>query len=248
MLKKKQTGSNILQTKLDVNTAKTKIMDLTNKPDVIKLKDHVLEKVTSFTYLGSKITASGDTSPEIATRIALASSAFNKLANIWKSGSLSNHTKLKIFNSCVIPVLTYGCESWKSSVTIDKKLVAFENKCLRKLLNVRWTDFRSNASIRQETKQKYVSDFVRMRRWNYIGHVLRMDMQRLPHQAFMWSSEGKRKQGRPKETLRRTIARECATIGLNRNQDLQQVATNRLTWKAMTSALCAIFGTRGKTN
>jgi hypothetical protein len=56
----------------------------------------------------------------------------------------------------------------------------------------------------------------------------------------MWSPKGKRKRGRPKEALRRTIEREAKTISL-KTQDLQDLATNRKEWKTMTSAL----GTRG---
>ena len=90
-----------------------------------------------------------------------------------------------------------------------------------------------------------MSTFIRRIRWNYIGHVLRMDERRLPRQAFMWTPKGKRKQGRPKETLRRTIKRESSTMGLRNNQDLIQLATDRRKWKSMTSALCAVFGPRG---
>ena len=192
--------------------------------------------------------STGDSTPEISTRIALASGAFNKLSNIWKSKTLSKHTKLKIFNSCVIPVLTYGCESWKSTVALDKKLDNFENKCLRRILNLHWTDFRTNTQLRQETRQDTVSNFIRKRRWSYIGHVLRMDRSRLPCQALIWAPVGKRKRGRPRETLRRTIIREGSFGGPVNVQDLQQMAANRQTWNAMTTALCATLGSRGKTN
>ena len=74
---------------------------------------------------------------EINTRIAIAANAFTKLKNIWKSKDLNTHTKIKLFRSCVIPILTYGCESWKSTSQIDKKFDSLENKCLRKLLNIK---------------------------------------------------------------------------------------------------------------
>lgn len=224
---------------LQINTTKTKIVDLTSSPENIQLKNYTLEKVKSFTYLGSMMSSTGDTAPEIPHRIALASSAFNKLSNIWKSNSLSKHLKLKIFNSCVIPVLTYGCESWKATKALERKLDNFENKCLRRILNLKWSDFRPNTQIRQETKQENVSNFIRKRRWNYIGHTLRMDERRLPYQSLIWTPEGKRKRGRPRETLRRTITREGSTMGLVNIKDLKQIATNRETWRAMTSALCA---------
>ena len=182
---------------------------------------------------------------EINTRIAFAGNAFTKLTNIWKSKDLNTHTKIKLFRSCVIPVLTYGCESWKSSSQIDKKLDSFENKCLRKLLNIKWSDFITNNIVRDKTNQEFVSNIVRKRRWKYLGNVLRSDEKRLNRQVLVWSPEGKRKRGRPKSTLRKTILQESTQIGCNTIQDLQLLATNRTTWRCKTSALCAAFGTKG---
>ena len=77
--------------------------------------------------------ANGDMETEINTIIALASNTFNRLINIWKAKSISIKTKLKLYNACILPVLTYGRESWKSTSQIEKRLDSFENKCLRKI-------------------------------------------------------------------------------------------------------------------
>jgi hypothetical protein len=39
-----------------------------------------------------------------------------------------------MFNACVISVLIYACESWKSTKTLKNKLIAFESKCLRRMI------------------------------------------------------------------------------------------------------------------
>lgn len=183
---------------------------------------------------------------EITTRIALASGAFNRLSNIWRSKTLSTVTKLRLFNSCVIPVLTYGCESWKCSAASEKKLLSFENKCLRKITNTHWSEFKSNDKLREETHQNYISDVIRKRRWSYIGHVLRSDENRIHRQSLSWTPSGKRARGRPKETLRRTIFREIKSKNINSIRELHQLALDRQNWRVLTSALCANFSTRGK--
>jgi len=182
---------------------------------------------------------------EINTRIAFAANAFAKLTNIWKSKDLRMQTKLKVFNSCVIPVLIYGCESWKSTQASDKKLNSFENKCLRKLLNLKWSDFVTNNTIRDQTHQEFVSNVVRKRRWNYLGHVLRSDEKRLNRQVLMWTPGGKRQRGRPKTTLRNTILKEGTTMGCNTIQDLHLLATDRITWRTKISAPCVAYGSKG---
>jgi hypothetical protein len=112
-------------------------MDFTEVNIDIKLNNNPLEKVTHFTYLGSRMSYDGDVTSEIKTRIALASNAFKQLTNVWRSKSLSNKTMYKI-NSCILPVLTCGCESRKFTKLIEEKLNAFENKCLRKITNTHW--------------------------------------------------------------------------------------------------------------
>jgi hypothetical protein len=61
----------------------------------------------------------------------------------------------------------------------------------------------------------------------------------------MWSLSGKRKQGRPTTTWKRTITKEITAVNL-KIQDLQKLAEDRDAWKTMTSALCAKLDTRGR--
>jgi hypothetical protein len=71
----------------------------------------------------------------------------------------------QIFNSCVVPVLIYGCEFWKSPKSSDTNLINLENKCVRKVTSTHWKEFKLNETLREETKQKYISDVIRKRRW-----------------------------------------------------------------------------------
>ena len=70
-----------------------------------------LEEVEDFKYLGSYISANGSMEKEIATRIAMAAQAFNRLAKIWKSSSLQQRTKIRIYKSNVrsVHLLIYSC-------------------------------------------------------------------------------------------------------------------------------------------
>ena len=46
---------------------------------------------------------------------------------------------------------------------------------------------------------------VKHRRHRWVGHVLRMEQIRIPKKGLRWNPPGKRKQGRPKMTLRKTF-------------------------------------------
>ena len=53
-----------------------------------------------------------------------------------------------------------------------------------------------------------ISEEVRRRRWNWIGHVLRKDRTDDCAVALGWTPEGRRKRGRPKTTWRRMVELE----------------------------------------
>ena len=64
-----------------------------------------------------------------------------------------------------------------------------------------------NDTISEITGVRKISDEIRRRRWNWIGHVLRKDRNDDCIVAMGWQPEGKRKVGRPKITWRRTVER-----------------------------------------
>ena len=68
--------------------------------------------MTDFTFLGSKITADGDCSHEIRTRLLLGRKAMTNPDNVLKSKDITFPTKVHIVKAMVFPVVTYSCESW----------------------------------------------------------------------------------------------------------------------------------------
>ena len=110
---------------LKASTKKTKHMRMNSRIDTPVRMQEDIEEVTEFTYLGSKMSADGDTEVEIRTRITKASQAFASLKNIWKCRNISTNTKIRLFKSNVLSVLLYGSESWKTTKTIENKLEVF---------------------------------------------------------------------------------------------------------------------------
>ena len=71
----------------------------------------LMETVTDFIFLGSKITADGDCSHEIKRHLLLGRKAILKLRSILKSRDITLRTKVHIVKAVVYPVVMYGCES-----------------------------------------------------------------------------------------------------------------------------------------
>ncbi|VDO64413.1 unnamed protein product, partial [Schistosoma curassoni] len=77
------------------------------------------------------------------------------------------------------------------------------NSCLRKILNINWPDTISNSLLWERTNQPPAEVEIRKRRWKRIGHTLCKSSNYITRQALAWNPEGKRKRGRPKNTLHR---------------------------------------------
>ena len=226
---------------LQISFDKTKVMKSPgSNGDRVQLEGKAIEEVDHFTYLGSCIDREGNTRKEVNSRIAKAAAAFRGLNKIWTSKVISMKTKLRLYNSNVLSVLTYGAESWRMTKETERRLDSFENKCLRKIMGIKWTEFKTTEEVRKTSEQEMVSKVIRKRRWKYVGHVCRREDTRIPKQVLNWDVDGKRKRGRPKETLKRTMMREAAQMGMQSMQAVMEAAQDRDSWRAKIEALCDV--------
>ena len=77
-----------------------------------QIDGETLETVADFIFLGSKITADGDCSHEIKSRLLLGRKVMTNLDSILKSRDITLLTKVHLVKAMVFPVVMYGCESW----------------------------------------------------------------------------------------------------------------------------------------
>ena len=71
-----------------------------------------MEAVTDFTFLGSMMTADGDSRHEIKRHLLLGRKVMTNLDSILKSRDIPLPTKVRIIEDMVFPVAMYGSESW----------------------------------------------------------------------------------------------------------------------------------------
>ena len=71
----------------------------------------IMETVTDFIFLGSKITADGDCSHEIKRCLLLGRTVMTNLDSILKSRDITLPTKICLVKAMVFLVVMYGCES-----------------------------------------------------------------------------------------------------------------------------------------
>ena len=101
-----------LQLGLEINWTKTKIQvfdEDISQPSKMSVLGHDVEVVDSFVYIGSCIDIAGGSETDICRRIEMTCTCMKALdRNIWRY-SISLHTKIRLYNVYILPILLYGC-------------------------------------------------------------------------------------------------------------------------------------------
>ena len=140
-------------------------------PLTITLKDHEVAVAEEFVYLGSLIHSSVQSTHDINRRSAIARAAMQSLDNqIWRS-RVSTSMKLKLYNTCILPIFLYGSDCWAVSRTDAQKIDAFGQWCLQMLLGIKWHQFVQNDEVRRLTGQPKLTAIVQSRHLALMGTV-----------------------------------------------------------------------------
>ena len=86
----------------------------------------IIETVTDFIFLGSKITVDLDCSHEVKKHLFLGREAMTNLDSILRSRDITSMTKVHIVKAMVFLVVMYGCESWTIKKAEHQRIDAFE--------------------------------------------------------------------------------------------------------------------------
>ena len=133
----------------------------------------IVETVSDFSFLGSKITADGDFSHEIKRRLLLGRKVMTNLDSILKSRDITLPTKVCLVRAMVFPVVMYGCESWTVKKAERQRIDAFVLWCWRRLLRVPWTARRSNQSVLKKFNPGISLEGMMLKlKLQYFGHLM----------------------------------------------------------------------------
>ena len=138
-----------------------------------QIDGEIMETVTDFIYLGSKITADSDCSHEIKLRLLLGRKVIINLDSILKSRDITLSTKVHLVKAMVFPVVMYGYDSSTIKKAEHRRTFVFELWCWRRLLRVPWTARRSNQSILKEISPGCTLEGMMVKlKLQYFGHLM----------------------------------------------------------------------------
>ena len=232
---------------LKVNMKKTKVMVCSrNKAGYTKPKITIdkeeLECVPDYIYLGSLINEKNDCSQEIRRRINLASQTLGMMRPVWKSSDISIKTKIDVLTTCVFSRLLYASETWTLKSEDERRLLAFEMRCYRRLLKVCWKDKIRNDDIRKKIqKQSTIIDVIKKRKLELFGHICRMRDDRLIRTVMMGMVTGNRRRGRPPKRWIDDIVNWCSCS----LADAIRCAEDRKQWRDKIYHVTGLYGPSG---
>ena len=111
----------------------------------------------------------------------------------------------------VLPVLTFGAETWNLTQTLEKKILRFENDKLKTIcgpiFDAELGIWRRKYSreVRAQTQQPLVTDVLRSSRLRWLGHILRAGPNCFVYKIFHEEMEGRRPRGRPRTRWRDVV-------------------------------------------
>ena len=182
---------------MKINEEKTtKILSIgDNKSDqhYIKPGSRALEEVKSFAYLGSEIGQSSKIDKEVNMRLKKASTVYQMWRKVFKNHSLSKTTKLKVFRTCVIPILLYGAETWVVTQDEGQNMKTLHMRCIWDIFGfIRW-DRRRNKELLKEANEQPIEDQMKEMRLRWFGHLQRMLDHWFQKQFLKFRPKGKKR-------------------------------------------------------
>jgi len=205
---------------LEISIEKTVQIQLNDKSEVkthLTIDGKPIAIVDEFKYLGSYIVS---TEKDINNRIALAWVAFTKLKTILRSPKSHVKFKMRLFNASCLSVLLYGCESWALTIALEEKLNTFARKCYRIMLGINQAESHmTNKELYSTTKQHPISEIIKRRQHQFIGHCLRMETTEPAHIYVLYKSEiSTNRRGKPRLSYRDYVYRQYEHLGLDKER------------------------------
>ena len=205
---------------MKIHKGKTKYMTNHAESENILMDQQKTEKVTEFKYLEQNKHIKDTTKEETYARIRAAWSCLGKKPKeILQDRQIPTSLKKQVMDRCVLPTMTYGCQTWSLNKQMTNKPRTAQRAMERKMLDLKLQDKIPCSEIKKRTK---IIDII-----EYTLNIARMKDNRWTKRCTEWQPRrGERSRGRPSRRWQDDITEKEGTTWLRK-------ATDRRQWKTL---------------
>jgi len=106
----------------------------------------------------------------------------------------------------------------------EQALLIFERKIFRRIYGPKYDDgewkIKTNREIEELNKGENIVKWIKGQRIIWLGHLERMEEDRMPKKIFTQELEGTRRKGRSRKRWREEVERDLQVLGVRRWREL----------------------------
>ena len=128
--------------------------------------------------------------------------------------------------------MSCGAEAWTLTNKEEQALLISERKIFRRICghkyeNGEWKS-RTNRELEEMSKGENIAKWIKGQRISLLGHLKRMEEDRMPKKIFTQELEETRRRGRPRNRWKEEPERDLQVLGVRRWREL---VADRKKWK-----------------
>lgn len=190
--------------------------------ETVVIDSEKLEITKNFKYLGGMLSSNTKCETEIEKRKGLAKFNFYHKYKEFFRAWVPRKMKMRIYRTCILPILLYGCGTWTTTKAMINKLESTHMNMLRFIIDKKRRSHIRNKEVLERLKTRTVQEMISYERIKYAGRVEKMKEARLPWKII----KGKVAKD---ETLRR---RNTKSWTMNLEEDLKMFKIDNISREA----------------
>jgi len=120
--------------------------------------------------------------------------------------------------------VSYGAEAWTLTKEEEQAVLIFERKIFRRIYcpkyeNGEWKS-RKNRELEEMSEGGNIVKWIKGQRISWLGHLERIEEDRMPKKIFTQELEGTRRRGRPRKRWKEEAERDLQVLGVRRRREL----------------------------
>jgi len=161
------------------------------------------EGVAEFIYWGRVISNDNSVEKEIQRRILAGNRTYFAAISLFRSRLLSRATKIMLYKTLIRPVVSCEVEAWMLTEKEEQAVLILERKIFRRIYGAKYENGEwksgTNRELEEMCKRENIVEWIKGQRISWLGHLERMEEDRMPKKIFAQELEGTRRRGRPRK-------------------------------------------------